>query len=156
MNINLTLLGQMISFALLVWFTMKFVWPPLTKAMAERQTRIADGLAAAERGKREYELAEKRVLETLKKAKQDAAEIVAAAEKRAAEIADQAKGHAKDEAERVVAAAKAEIEQEVNRAKESLRTAVAELAVAGAARILEKEVDAKSHAKLLETVARQL
>jgi len=156
MNINATLIGQMIAFIVFVWFCMKFVWPPLTKILDERKKTIADGLAAAERGRHEHELAEKRALETLKKAKQDAAEIVAVAEKRAAEVADEAKSHAKAEAERIVAAAKADIDQEVVRAKEALRAAVAELAVAGAARILEKEVDAKSHARLLETVAAKL
>lgn len=156
MNINATLIGQMIAFIVFVWFCMKFVWPPLTRILEERKKTIADGLAAAERGRREHELAEKKALETLKKARQDAAEIVALAEKRAAEVADEAKGAAKAEAERIVAAAKADIDQEVVRAKEALRAAVAGLAVAGAARILEKEVDAKSHAKLLETVAAKL
>ncbi len=156
MNINATLIGQMIAFIIFVWFCMKFVWPPLTRILEERKKTIADGLASAERGKREQELAEKKALETLKKAKQNAAEIVSAAEKRAAEVADEAKSAAKAEAERIVAAAKTDIDQEIVRAKEQLRTAVAELAVAGAARILEKEVDAKSHAKLLETVASKL
>jgi F-type H+-transporting ATPase subunit b len=156
MNINATLFGQMIAFVVFVWFCMKFVWPPIVKALEARKKTIADGLAAAERGKHERELAEKKALETLKQAKQDAAEVMAAAEKRAAEIADEAKGHARTEAERIVAAARAEIEQEVNRAREQLRAAVAELAVAGAARILEKEVDARSHAKLLEAVVKQL
>lgn len=156
MNITATLIGQSIAFFLFVVFCMKFVWPPLMRILEERKKTIADGLAAAERGKHEHALAEKKALETLKKAKQDAAEIVALAEKRAAEVADEAKGAAKAEAERIVAAAKADIDQEVVRAKEALRAAVAELAVAGAARILEKEVDAKSHAKLLETVAAKL
>lgn len=156
MNITATLIGQSIAFFLFVVFCMKFVWPPLMKILEERKKTIADGLAAAERGRHEQQLAEKKALETLKKAKQDAAEIVALAEKRAAEVADEAKNQAKAEAERIVAAAKADIDQEVVRAKEVLRAAVAELAVAGAARILEKEVDAKSHARLLETVAAKL
>lgn len=156
MNINATLIGQSIAFFLFVWFCMKFVWPPIMRALDERKKTIADGLAAAERGKREQELAEKKALETLKKAKHEAAEVIALAEKRAAEIGDEAKNQAKTEAERIVTAAKADIDQEVNRAKESLRAAVAELAVAGAARILEKEVDAKVHAQLLDGVAKQL
>lgn len=156
MNITATLFGQTIAFIFFVWFCMKFIWPPLTRALEERKRTIADGLAAAEKGKRELELGEKRALETIKKAKQDASEVIALAEKRAAEIADEAKEHAKAEAERIVAAARADIEQEVNRAKESLRAAVSELAVVGAARILEKEVDAKTHAKLLEAVVKQL
>ena len=154
MNINATLIGQSIAFFLFVWFCMKFVWPPIMKALDDRRRTIADGLAAAEKGKRELELGEKKALETIKQAKQDAAEVIALAEKRAAEIADEAKEHA--EADRIVIAARADIEQEVNRAKESLRAAVSELAVVGAARILEKEVDAKAHAKLLETVVKQL
>lgn len=156
MNINATLIGQMITFALLVWFTMRFVWPPLMRALAERQKTIADGLAAAERGQRELELAEKRALEVLKKAKADAQEVIGLAEKRAAEVADEAKSTARAEAERILAAARNDIDQEVNRAKESLREHVAQLAVAGAARILEKEIDPKAHARLLEAVAKQL
>ena len=156
MNITATLIGQSIAFFLFVWFCMKFVWPPIMKALDDRRRTIADGLAAAEKGKRELELGEKKALETIKQAKQDAAEVIALAEKRAAEIADEAKEHAEAEADRIVIAARADIEQEVNRAKESLRAAVSELAVVGAARILEKEVDAKAHAKLLETVVKQL
>jgi F-type H+-transporting ATPase subunit b len=156
MNINATLIGQSIAFFLFVWFCMKFIWPPLTRALDERKKTIADGLAAAEKGRREQELGEKKALDTIKKAKQDAAEVIALAEQRAAEIADEAKDHARAEAERIVAAARADIEQEVNRAKEHLRAAVSELAVAGAARILDREVDAKAHAKLLEAVVKQL
>ena len=156
MNITATLIGQSIAFFLFVWFCMKFIWPPLTRALDDRKKTIADGLAAAEKGRRELELGEKKALETIKKAKQDASEVIALADKRAAEIADEAKEAAKAEADRIVAAARADIEQEVNRAKEQLRVAVSELAVVGAARILEKEVDAKTHAKLLETVVKQL
>ncbi|MBI3570878.1 MAG: F0F1 ATP synthase subunit B [Gammaproteobacteria bacterium] len=156
MNINATLIGQSIAFFLFVWFCMKFIWPPLTRALDDRKKTIADGLAAAEKGRRELEVGEKKALETIKQAKQAAAEVIALAEKRATEVAEEAKANAKVEAERIVAAARADIEQEVNRAKEQLRAAVSELAVVGAARILEKEVDAKAHAKLLETVVKQL
>jgi F-type H+-transporting ATPase subunit b len=156
MNLDATIIGQSIAFFLFVWICMKFIWPPLTQALEERKKTIADGLAAAERGKREQELGEKRALDTIKKAKQDAAEVIALAEKRAGEIADEAKEHARIEAERIVAAARTDIEQEVIRAKEQLRQAVSELAVAGAARILEKEVDAQAHARLLEAVVKQL
>jgi F-type H+-transporting ATPase subunit b len=156
MNINATLIGQMIAFVVFVWFCMKFIWPPLMKALADRQRTIADGLAAAEKGKLEQQLGEKQALERIKQAKVVAAEVIALAEKRAAEIADEAKIASKAEADRIVVAAHAEIAQEVNRAKEQLRTAVSELAVVGAARILEREVDAKVHAKLLETVVKQL
>ena len=156
MNLDATIIGQSIAFFLFVWFCMKFIWPPLTQALEERKKTIADGLAAAERGKREQELGEKKALDTIKQAKQDAAEVIALAEKRAAEIADEAKEHARVEAERIIAAARADIDQEVNRAKEQLRQAVSELAVAGAARILEQEVDAQAHARLLEAVVKQL
>ena len=156
MNITATLIGQSIAFFLFVWFCMKFIWPPLTRALDERKRTIADGLAAAERGKREQELAEKRALEVLKKAKGDAAEVIAHAEKRAGEIADEAKNQAKVEAERILVAARADIDQELNRAKENLRRAVAELAVAAAGKILEKEIDAKAHAKLLDALVKQL
>ncbi len=156
MNLTATMIGQSIAFFLFVAFCMKFIWPPLMQALEERKRVIADGLAAAERGKRELEIGEKKALETIKKAKQDATEVIALAEKRASEIAEEAKQHAKAEAERIVVAARAEIEQEVNRAKEQLRAAVSTLAVMGAARILEKEVDAKAHAQLLDNVMKQL
>ena len=156
MNINLTLIAQLISFAVFVWFTMKFVWPPIVKALEERKAKIADGLAAAERGQHEQELAEKRAAERLHEAKQQAAEIVAKAEKRAAEIVEEAKENARTEGDRQLAAAQAEIEQESNKAREVLRTKVAELAVAGAEKILRKEIDATAHKDIVESVANQI
>ncbi len=156
MNINATLIGQSIAFFIFVWFCMKFVWPPLMRALDERKRTIADGLAAAERGKRELEQAEKRALDVMKKAKSDAQEVIGLAEKRAAEVADEAKQQARAEAERIVHAAKADIEQETNRAREQLRARLAELVAAGAGRVLEKEIDAKAHARLLESVAKEL
>lgn len=156
MNINITLLGQMITFALLVWFTMKLVWPPLMRAMAERQKTIADGLAEAERGRHELELAHKKGAEILREAREDAAGVIAEAGKRASSLIEDAKNQARAEGERLIAAARAEIELEASRAKESLRTAVAELAVAGAARILEKEIDKAAHAKLLDDIVKKL
>ena len=156
MNINATLIGQMISFALLVWFTMKFVWPPLTKALAERQQRIADGLAAAERGQQELGLAQKKATDILHEAHADAADVLAQTARRATEIIEQAKNEAHAEGERLVAAARVEIEQMTHRAREQLRATVATLVVAGAARILEKEIDATAHAKLLDAVVKQL
>ncbi|MEJ2576898.1 MAG: F0F1 ATP synthase subunit B [Gammaproteobacteria bacterium] len=156
MNINLTLIGQMISFAVFVWFSMKFVWPPIVKAIEERQAKIADGLAAAERGVREQELAEQRATEKLHAAKQQAAEIVARAEKRAAEIVEDAKGLARVEGERLIEGARSEIEQETNKARESLRTRVGELALAGAERILRKEIDADAHKDIVDDLAAQL
>ncbi|MFC3624635.1 F0F1 ATP synthase subunit B [Vogesella amnigena] len=152
MEFNVTLLGQAITFAILVWFTMKFVWPPLTNMMEERAKRIADGLAAAERGKQDLEAAEKRVADELRQAKQQATELVLAAEKRASQIVEEAKDAARTEGAKLVADAKALIDQEVLRAKEALREQVAGLAVAGAEKILRKEIDAAKHADLLASI----
>ncbi len=156
MNINLTLFGQMLSFAVFVWFTMKFVWPPIVTALEERKTRIAEGLAAAERGHREQELARKRATASMQDAKAEAGEILGMAEKRAAEIVDVAKGDARVEGARLLAAAHAEIEQEKTRVKEELREQVAKLALSAAEKILQKEIDAVKHKTLLDTVAKQI
>ena len=156
MNINLTLLAQAISFAILIWFTVKFVWPPLLTAVETRQKQIADGLAAGERGRHELELSAKRASQELHGAKEKASEIITQAEKRATEIIEEAKNNAKAEGDRIVAGAKAEIEQEVNRAKEGLRQQVAGLAVAGAEKILRREIDAKAHAEMLGAIAQEL
>jgi F-type H+-transporting ATPase subunit b len=156
MNINLTLLAQAVSFALLIWFTVKFVWPPLLNAVETRQKQIADGLAAGERGRHELELASKRASEELHVAKEKATAIIAQAEKRAAEIIEEAKSNAKVEGDRILAGAKAEIEQEVNRAKEGLRQQVSELAIAGAEKILRREIDAKAHSDMLTAIANEL
>ena len=156
MNINLTLIGQTIAFAVFVWFCMKFIWPPVVKALEERRKNIADGLAAAERGQKEQELGEKRAAEVIKDAKGKAADIIASAEKRGGEIVDEAKQDAKTEGERLITAARGEIEQEMNRAREALRGEVASLAATGAAQILGKEVDAAVHSKMLDELATQL
>jgi F-type H+-transporting ATPase subunit b len=156
MNINATLLGQSITFFVFVWFCMKYVWPPIMEALSQRKQQIADGLAAGERGKHELELASKRSGDVLREAKQKAADIIAQAEKRSAQLIDEAKHDAKLEGDRVLAGAKAEIEQEVFRAKESLRSQVADLAVAGAEKILRREVDAKAHADLLSALKSEL
>ncbi|MEW5893455.1 MAG: F0F1 ATP synthase subunit B [Pseudomonadota bacterium] len=156
MNINLTLIGQSITFFFFVWFCMKYVWPPIVNALEARRKQIADGLAAADRGKHELELSAKRATETLHEAKQKAAEIIAQAEKRAAQVIEEAKDTARLEGERQIAAAKSEIEQEIMRAREQLRGEVAALVVAGAEKILRREVDAKAHADLLEAVKNEL
>ena len=156
MNINLTLIAQLVSFAVFVWFTMKFVWPPLVKAMDERKAKIAEGLAAAERGQHEQELAEKRAKDTLHQAKQQAAEIKANAEKQAAMIVEEARDKAKEEGHRQLVAAQAEITQEINKAREGLRAKVAELAVLGAEKILRKEINADAHKDIVESVANQI
>ena len=156
MNINATLLGQMITFALLVWFTMKYVWPPLMQALEERKKKIAEGLAAADKGKHEMELAEKRASAVLKEAKDQAAEIVNLAHKRAGELVDESKQSAREEGERIVTAAKAEIDREVQKTKEDLRQQVASLAVAAAEQILRKEVDREKHRDIIENLDKQL
>ncbi len=156
MNINATLIGQMITFALLVVFTMKFVWPPIMKAMQDRQKRIAEGLAASERGVHEQELARARSAEMLREAKQQAADIIAQAQKRAAELVEQSKLDARAEGERQLSAAKAELELELNRARQQLRGQVVDIAVAGAARVLKRELDATAHARLLDDLVSQL
>ncbi|GDX59343.1 ATP synthase subunit b [Nitrosomonadaceae bacterium] len=156
MNINFTLFSQAAAFAVFIWFTVKFVWPPLMRAIEDRQKTIADGLAAGERGKHQLELASHRSSDALKEAKQRAADIIAQAEKRASQIIEEAKGTAKDESDRIIVGAKAEVDQEVFRAKETLRQQVADLAVAGAAKILRREVDAKTHAELLISIKAEL
>lgn len=156
MDLNATLFGQAITFGILIWFTMKFVWPYLLGAMQERAKRIADGLAAAERGKQELEQAAKRTEELLHEARQKAQEILAQADKRALEFVDEANAAAKAQGAQLVAGAKAEINQEVFRAREALRAQVAALAVAGAEKILRREVDAKAHADLLRAVEAEL
>ncbi len=156
MNINLTLIGQSITFIFFVLFCMKFIWPPLVAALDERQKVIADGLAAAEKGKHDGELAKQRVLEALKEAKEKAQEIINLAEKRASEIVEESKDNARVEGERIVAAANAEIEQEVNRAREQLRGQVVSLAVAGAGKVLKREIDEKANEDLLKDLVAQL
>ena len=156
MSINATLLGQAIWFAFFIWVTMKYVWPPLQKAMKARQREIADGLAASERGKHELELAGKRSADVVREAKERYGEILAQTEKRAQKILDEAREAAKAEHARIVGAAKADIELEATRAREQLRERVAELAVAGATRILQREVDAAAHAELLGRLRQEL
>ncbi len=156
MNINLTLIGQLLSFMVFVWFTMKFVWTPIMGALDARKKEIADGLAAAERGQHEQELAKERAKGSLHEAKAQAAEIVAQAQKRAAEIVDEAKGNARTEGERILTAAQAEIEQETNRAREQLRGKVAELAIAGAEKILKKEINAETHRDIVNGLANEI
>jgi F-type H+-transporting ATPase subunit b len=156
MNINMTLIGQSITFAIFVWFCMKYVWPPIVGALEARKKQIADGLAAADRGRHELELAAKRASETMHEAKIKASEIIAQAEKRASQIVDEAKNAAKGEGDRMIIAAKAEIEQESHRAREALRGEVAALVVAGAGKVLRREVNAQAHADLLEAIKNEL
>ena len=156
MNINATLLVQALSFAALIWFTVRFIWPMLTDAIDDRNKRIADGLAAAEKGRQALEQSARQVEETLKDARNRAIDVLAQADKRAAELIEQAKNAAREEGNREKAAAKAEIEQEYARAREQLREHVAALAVAGAEKILRREVDAKAHGDLLASIRQQI
>jgi F-type H+-transporting ATPase subunit b len=156
MNFNLTLIMQAVAFTAFIWFCARFIWPPLMRAIETRQKQIADGLAAGEQGRKELANAEKRDAEMLKDAKARSAEIVATGEKFKADTIEQAKADAKAEGARILEAAKAEIAQELARAKEQLRDSVADLAVAGASKILKKDVDAKVHAELLAQLKRDL
>lgn len=156
MSINATLIGQMITFALLVWFTMKYIWPPLFNSLEERKKKIAEGLAAAERSQEEMILAEKRAISVLKKAKEQSAEIVNLAQKRANELVEESKDQAKKEGERMILAAHAQIEQETQQAREGLRKEVAALAISVAEQILESEIDQTKHLDILNKVSNQL
>ena|SRR5690348_13708989 len=156
MNITVTLVAQALTFGLFIWFTVKLVWPHVLRAIEQRQKTIADGLAAAEQGRRSLELSTRQADEAIKEARARAAEILAQAEKRSAQLIVEARQSAREEGDRELAAAKAEIQQEVTRAREELRDRVASLAVAGAEKILRREVDARAHGELLESIKRQL
>ncbi len=156
MSINATLIAQLIVFLILVWFTMKFVWPPIVKALDERATKIADGLSAADKAKAELSNANKRVEEQLTSARKDATQRLADAERLAQSMVEEAKGRASDEAAKIIAAAKAEAEQESLKAREALREQVAALAVKGAEQILRREVNAGVHAELLGRLKTEL
>lgn len=156
MNFNLTLIGQMISFGVFVWFTMTYVWTPIVAALDARKTKIAEGLAAAERGHHEQELGRKRAVETMQAAKAQAAEVIGQAQRRATELIEQAKLDARAEGERMLVAAHAELEQETNRAREALRSKVGELAVAAAEKILQREVDASANQAIVDSFAKQI
>jgi len=148
-NINLTLIGQLLAFVAFVAFCMRYVWPPIVAAMSERQAKIADGLAAADRASHDLELAQKQAVEQMAEAKREAAGIIDAANKRAPALVDEAKATAVAEADRIKAAAASEIEQERARAQEQLLSQVSAMAVAGAEKILGAEIDAAKHAELL-------
>ena len=156
MNLNATLFAQMVVFLVLAWFTMKFVWPPLINALDERSKKIADGLAAAEKGKAELEAAHKRVGEELATARNEGQSRIADAEKRALAVAEEIKAQAHAEAARIIAQAKADADQQVVKAREALRAEVAALAVQGAEQILKREVDQSAHAELLNQLKAEL
>lgn len=156
MNINLTLIGQSLTFVLFVLFCMKYVWPALISIMEEREKKIADGLEAAERADKDLELAKQKAGEQLREAKAEAAGIIDAANKRAAQIVDEAKEQARTEGDRIMAAAQAEVEQEANRAKEELRGKVAALALAGAEKVLGASIDESANSELVNKLAAEL
>ncbi len=156
MSINLTLFAQAAVFLAFIWFTVKVVWPPVLRAIETRQKTVAEGLAAAERGRLDLAAATKRSNEMLAETKQQAQEIIAQAERRATQLVEEAKSAARTEGDRMISGARAEIDQQFSRAKEALREDVAALAVAGAERILRREVDAKAHADLLSQIKQEL
>jgi len=156
MSMNATLFGQAIWFFLFVFFCLKFVWPPISKALEERKQKIAEGLSAADRAERDLELAQEKAAANLKDAKVKAAEIVEQANRRANQIVEEAKENARAEGERIVAKAHAEIDQEVNQAREKLRKEVAALALSGAEKVLGSEVNQTAHKQMLEQLAAEL
>jgi F-type H+-transporting ATPase subunit b len=156
MNMNMTLLGQTLSFFLFVWFCKKFVWPPMIAAMQARQEQIADGLAAAQKGQQAQEVAEQEAAQLISDAKAQASEIISNAEKRGHSVVDEAKQTASNEKERIVASAQAEVEQSVHSAREALRGQVSSIAIAAANKIVDKEIDEKTHAVLLDDLVKQL
>lgn len=156
MNINATLIGQMLSFAVFVWFCMKLVWPPLIKAIEERQKRIADGIEEAARAAKDLDLAQGKAKEQLRLAKQQATEIIEQANRRRNQIVEDAQVEARAERDKILAQGQVELEAERNRAREELRGQVATLAVAGAEQILKRSVDAQAHADILDKLASEL
>lgn len=156
MNMNATLIGQAIAFAIFIAFCMKYVWPPIMQALEERTKKIADGLAAAERGRHEQELAEKRAQQVIHEAKEQANDIISQAQRRGNDIVDESKESARVEGERILTTAQAEIEQEANRAKDELRGQVGTIALVGAAKILNREIDDKVHTDLLEELVSRI
>ena len=156
MNITVTLFAQSFSFFLFVVFTMKYVWPPIMNALNERTKKIADGLAEAEKGHHELELAEKRSAEILREGKEKSRELIDLGQKRHDEIVEEAKDNARSEGERILIAARVEIDQERQQAKDSLRAEVSALAIAGAEQILMREVDKNAHNEVLDKISASL
>lgn len=156
MNLNATIIGQSIAFFVFVWFCMKYVWPPITAILEERQKKIADGLEAADRAQRDLRLAQDKSADALREAKKKSAELIDQANKRSSQIIDEAKDKAREEGQRLVAGAKAEIDLEVQRVKESLRAQLASIAIAGAEKILEKNIDKAANEELVKKLAAEL
>lgn len=156
MILNATIIGQSIAFFVFVWFCMKYVWPPITSILEERQQKIAEGLEAADRAQRDLNLAQNKAAEELRDAKQHGAELIEQANKRASQIVDEAKDKAREEGQRLIAGAQAEIKMELQRAKEDLRSQVAAIAVAGAEKILENTIDQAANEELIKKLASEL
>jgi len=156
MDINFTIIGQFITFAILVWFTMKYVWPPITKTIHDREKKIAAGLEAAERSKRELEMAEHKAFSIIREAKQQATHIIEQANLHSAQLVEEAKNQAKQESQRIIELAQGEIDKEVAQVKEALKAQVAKLAVAGAEKIIQRNLDPTIHHDLLNTLAAEI
>lgn len=153
MEINATIIGQFITFAILVWFTMKYVWPPITKTLHDREKKIAAGLEAAERSKRELEMAEHKAFSIIRDAKQQASQIIEQANLHSAQLIEEAKGDAKVESQRIIEMAQSEIDRDVAQAKEALKNQLASLAVTGAEKIIQRKLDPSIHSDLLNELA---
>ncbi|MBN8279832.1 MAG: F0F1 ATP synthase subunit B [Gammaproteobacteria bacterium] len=156
MNINLTLIAQAVTFFAFIWFTVKFVWPPILAAIEERRTKIADGLAAADKGARSLEDAQVKITAMVEEARGQARSILDQAQTRANGIVDEARTSATEERERILQSAQAEVQQQINRARDELRAQVASITVAGAEKILAREIDARAHQDLLDKLAAQI
>jgi F-type H+-transporting ATPase subunit b len=156
MDINATIIGQFITFAILIWFTMKYVWPPITKTIHDREKKIAAGLEAAERSKRELEMAEHKSISIVREAKQQASQIIEQANLHTAQLVEEAKGQAKLESQRIIDLAQGEIDREVTKAKEVLKTQLATLAITGAERIIQLNLDPSAHRDLLNKLAAEI
>lgn len=156
MNINFTLIGQMITFAVFVWFTMKYVWPPITKAMQEREKKIADGLAAGEKGQRDLELARHKSIVIIQEAKSEAARIVDQANKRAQRIVEDGKENARQEGDRLLQAARADIDQLMVKTKRDLQNQISGLAVTMAEKIIQRDIDTSTHRKFLDQLVTEI
>lgn len=156
MEINATIIGQFITFSILVWFTMKYVWPPITKMLHDREKKIAAGLEAAERSKRELEMAEHKAFSIIREAKQQATQIIEQANLHSAQMVEEAKTQAKQESQRIVNMAQGEIDREVSQAKEALKDRLATLAVAGAEKIIQRNLDSAVHEDLLKQLAAEI
>lgn len=156
MDINATIIGQFLTFAVLVWFTMKYVWPPVIKAMHDREKKIAAGLLAAERGKQELETAEHKALSIIREAKTEATRIIEQANLQGSQLVDEAKKEAKEQSDRLIGLAKNEIDREVLQAREALKTKLAQLAVTGAEKIIQRQIDPALQADLLNDLAAEI